>query len=116
MYFGLKQYTGLYYREFRPKENTEQPSNIPDLKVEAPALYITGEKDYVFKFPEMENYIKSGAVKMFVPNLEIEYIPEGSHFISEQFPDKVNELILSFISKNIQDWNLDTMSENVTGL
>lgn len=103
MYFGLKQYTGLYYREFRPKENTEQPSNIPDLKVEAPALYITGEKDYVFKFPEMENYIKSGAVKMFVPNLEIEYIPEGSHFISEQFPDKVNELILSFISKNIQD-------------
>lgn len=93
----------FYYRAIRPTKNIQQPSNTPDPKVEAPALFITGEKDYVFKFPEMENYIKSGAVKMFVPNLEIEYIPEGSHFISEQFPDKVNELILSFISKNIQD-------------
>ncbi|KAK1378804.1 bifunctional epoxide hydrolase 2-like [Heracleum sosnowskyi] len=100
---GFQTALQVPYREFRRKENTEQPSNTPDLKVEAPALFITGEKDYVFKFPEMENYIKSGAVKMFVPSLETEYIPEGSHFISEQFPDKVNELILSFISKNIQD-------------
>lgn len=82
--------------------NIIQQPNTPDPRVDAPALFITGEKDYVFKFPNMENYIRSGAVKMYVPNLEIEYIPDGSHFISEQFPDKVNELILSFISKNFQ--------------
>lgn len=91
----------FFYRDLRSKKNTEQP-NTADPRVDAPALYITGDKDYVFKFPDMENYIRSGAVKQYVPNLEIEYIPEGSHFISEQFPDKVNELILSFISKNIQ--------------
>ncbi|WOH11807.1 hypothetical protein DCAR_0831300 [Daucus carota subsp. sativus] len=78
------------------------PYSTPDPRIDAPALFVVGEKDYVFKLPNMENYIRSGAVKMYVPNLEIEYIPEGSHFVSEQFPDKVNELILSFISKSIQ--------------
>lgn len=98
---GFQTALQVPYRDLRSKKNTEQP-NTADPRVDAPALYITGDKDYVFKFPDMENYIRSGAVKQYVPNLEIEYIPEGSHFISEQFPDKVNELILSFISKNIQ--------------
>ncbi|KAL1805576.1 hypothetical protein ACET3Z_028644 [Daucus carota] len=99
---GFQTALQVPYRTIRPNKDMQQPINIPDPKVEAPALFVTGEKDYVFKFPEMENYIKSGAVKMFVPNLEIEYIPEGSHFISEQFPDKVNEIIFSFITKNYE--------------
>ena len=61
-----------------------------------------GEKDYVFRFPEMEDYIRTGEVKAYVPNLEIKYIPEGSHFVQEQFPDLVNELLLSFISNHGQ--------------
>ncbi|GJT69160.1 bifunctional epoxide hydrolase 2-like protein [Tanacetum coccineum] len=43
------------------------------LKVEAPALFIMGEKDYVFKFPGMDEYLKNGEVKNYVPNLEIIY-------------------------------------------
>lgn len=58
-----------------------------------------GEKDYCFKFPGMEDYIRSGAVKHFVPDLEIIYIPEGSHFVHEQYPEKVNQLIIEFFDK-----------------
>ena len=58
-----------------------------------------GEKDYVFKFPGMEDYIRSGAVKQIVPDLEIIYIPEGSHFVHEQIPEKVNQLIIEFLDK-----------------
>jgi pimeloyl-ACP methyl ester carboxylesterase len=31
--------------------------------------------------------------------LETIYIPEGSHFVHEQFPEKVNKLIIEFLDK-----------------
>jgi len=74
-------------------------TGLSDVKVTIPALLIMGEKDYVFKFPGMEDYIRSGAVKNYVPDLEITYIREGSHFVHEQIPDKVNQLIIEFIDK-----------------
>ena len=82
------------YRSF------EEKFNFPNMKVEAPALLIMGEKDYVLKFPGMEEFVKSGQVKMFVPNLETTYVPEGSHFVQEQFPDQVNQLILTFLNNH----------------
>ena len=69
--------------------------------VEVPALLIMGDKDYVFKFPGMEDYIKSGKVKEFVPDLDIIYLPEGSHFVQEQSPDEVHQLILTFLNTRI---------------
>ncbi|KAE8075909.1 hypothetical protein FH972_014590 [Carpinus fangiana] len=72
---------------------------ITEPKVKAPSLLIMGEKDYVLKFPGMEEYIRGGAVKHFVPDLDIKYLPEGSHFIHEQFPEQVNELIITFLNK-----------------
>ena len=74
-------------------------SNVQDPKIEVPALFIMGEKDYVIKFPETEDYIRSGRIKDFVPDLEIKYIPEGGHFVQEQFPDEVNQPLLSFLSR-----------------
>ncbi|KAL2244813.1 UNVERIFIED_CONTAM: Epoxide hydrolase A [Sesamum indicum] len=71
--------------------------DIPDPKVEVPALLIMGEKDYVLKFPGIEDYIRSGAVREFVPNLEITFMPEGGHFVQEQSPDEVNDLVLKFL-------------------
>lgn len=73
---------------------------LVDPKVTAPALFIMGEKDYFRKFPGIEDYIQSGAVKQFVPNLDITYVAEGSHFVHEQFPEKVNELIITFLDKH----------------
>ncbi|KAK3018875.1 hypothetical protein RJ639_004440 [Escallonia herrerae] len=85
-------------KSFGEPSNVKDPNDVP--KVEAPALLIMGEKDYVFKFPGMEDYIRSGQVKMFVPNLEIIILPDGGHFVQEQFPDQVNQLILTFLNDN----------------
>jgi pimeloyl-ACP methyl ester carboxylesterase len=36
-------------------------------------------------------------MKNYVPDLQITFIPEGCHFAQEQFPDKVNLQIISFV-------------------
>lgn len=74
---------------------------ITDPIVKAPALFIMGGKDYVNKFPGMEDYINSGKVKQFVPKLEIVFLPEGTHFVQEQSPEEVNQLIITFLGKHI---------------
>ncbi|KAL8235586.1 hypothetical protein R6Q59_016667 [Mikania micrantha] len=87
------------YRSFG--ETIGSPQQDPnDLKIKAPALLIMGEEDYVFKFPGMEEYVRSGEVKKYVPNLEIVYLPDGCHFVHEQFPDQVNQLVLNFLNHN----------------
>ncbi|XXG49643.1 hypothetical protein AAC387_Pa02g3767 [Persea americana] len=101
----LSAYADLYEKSgFRfplqvPYRSLREGEVPADPKVQHPALFIMGEKDYVLKFPGMEDYIKSGKVKDFVPDLEIIFVPEGSHFVHEQFPDQVNQLILSFLNR-----------------
>ena len=73
---------------------------ITEPMVKAPTLLIMGEKDYVRKFPGMEDYIRSGAMKHVVPDLDIIFMPEGSHFVQEQLPDQVNEFIITFLGKH----------------
>ena len=75
--------------------------NITNPKVEVPMLLIMGEKDFSFKFPGREEYIRSGKAKADVPNLEITFLPEGSHFAQEQFPEQVNQLLLAFLTKHV---------------
>ncbi|KAK6917519.1 Alpha/beta hydrolase fold-1 [Dillenia turbinata] len=71
----------------------------PVLKV--PYLFIMGAQDYVLKFPGIEDYIRNGALNQLAPNLETIEIPEGSHYVQEQFPDQVNQLLLTFLNKHI---------------
>ncbi|KAI6697360.1 hypothetical protein NL676_017479 [Syzygium grande] len=82
-----------------PYRNIGKEYGMVDPKVTAPALLIMGEKDFFLKFPGMEDYIRSGQVKHFVPNLDIAFTPEGSHFVLEQLPDQVNSLIVDFLNK-----------------
>ncbi|KAL0542837.1 hypothetical protein IC582_017918 [Cucumis melo] len=84
-----------------PYRSFNEDWGIKDPRVEIPALFIMGEKDYVFKFPEVDEYVRSERVKDFVPNLEIVYLPEGSHFVQEQSPEEVNHLLLTFLAKYI---------------
>ncbi|XP_077223784.1 epoxide hydrolase 2-like [Tasmannia lanceolata] len=77
-----------------------EASGITDPKVQVPALLVMGGKDYVLKFPGMEDYVKSGKVKDYVPDLEIVFLPEGTHFVQEQFPEQVNQLIIAFLNKH----------------
>lgn len=74
---------------------------IPDPTLEVPVLLIIGVKDYFLKFPGIGDYMKSEKVKEFVPDLEITYLLEGTHFVHEQSPDEVNQLILSFLGKHV---------------
>ena len=68
-----------------------------DPKFQVPVFVVMGEKDYVYKFPGIESVLKDGIMEKFVPDLKIAYIPEGSHFVQEQFPDKVNDLLVRFL-------------------
>ncbi|KAG8385600.1 hypothetical protein BUALT_Bualt03G0062000 [Buddleja alternifolia] len=81
-----------------PSWSLHEEFNIANLKVEVPALVIMGGKDYSLKFPGIEDHIKSGRAKVYVPNLETAFLLEGSHFMQEQFPDQVNQLVLNFLS------------------
>ncbi|KAL3851290.1 hypothetical protein ACJIZ3_013172 [Penstemon smallii] len=89
---GFRTALQVPYRSFLTKLDIQDP------KVDVPALLIMGEKDYVLKFTGMEEYIRSGTVKSFVPNLEIKFMPQGTHFVQEQSPEEVNGLILNFLT------------------
>ncbi|KAK1428353.1 hypothetical protein QVD17_17186 [Tagetes erecta] len=69
-------------------------------KVKAPTMVIIGEEDYASKVPGVDEYIRSGEVKKYIPNVEIVHVPNGSHFVHEQFPNHVNQLILTFLDHN----------------
>ncbi|KAF5201369.1 Epoxide hydrolase, partial [Thalictrum thalictroides] len=103
----LSVYANLYEKSgFRtplqmPYRQLGGDLNIVDEIVKVPTLLIMGEKDYVAMFPGMKEYITSGKVNEYVPDLDIIWLPDGSHFVQEQFPDKVNQLITSFLSKHI---------------
>lgn len=61
---------------------------------------IIGEQDYSLKIAGLGEYIRERRAKEFIPNMEIDYIPEGGHFVQEQYPERVNEAIIHFISKH----------------
>ncbi|KAM7264011.1 hypothetical protein ACFE04_001694 [Oxalis oulophora] len=74
---------------------------ITDFTVKVPVLLIMGEKDYTLRFPGMKDYIGSEKMKQLVPDLDIIHLPEGTHFLQEQFPDRVNQLILDFLKRHV---------------
>ncbi|GJR81892.1 bifunctional epoxide hydrolase 2-like protein [Tanacetum coccineum] len=98
-YGALYEKSGFLNALKVPYRSLEEEYGTVDPVIKNPMLLIIGEKDYFFKFPGVDDYVKSGMVKHFASDLEIEYVPEGSHFVQEQFPDKINQLILRFLSK-----------------
>nr|AFK49627.1 unknown [Lotus japonicus] len=102
----LAMYGALYAKSgFRtalqvPYRSLGEDFNLSDPVVKVPALVITGGKDYSLKFPGIGDLIKGEKAKEFVPNLETAFIPEGTHFVQEQFPEQVNQLILAFLAKH----------------
>ncbi|KAK8564050.1 hypothetical protein V6N12_036181 [Hibiscus sabdariffa] len=99
-YATLYQNSGFTTALQVPYRCSRMDYGVTDPKVTAPSLLIMGEKDYFMKFPGMEEYMRKGIVKQFMPNLDISFMPEGNHFVQEQFPEQVNELIISFLNKN----------------
>ncbi|XP_071904934.1 epoxide hydrolase 3-like [Coffea arabica] len=91
---GFQTALQVPYRTWLEGDGVENP------RISVPALLIMGEKDYALKFASLGEYISSGKVKEYVPELEITFLPEGTHFVQEQFPDKVNQLLLTFLNKH----------------
>ncbi|XP_047324249.1 bifunctional epoxide hydrolase 2-like [Impatiens glandulifera] len=97
--YGKSGFQTALQATYRWMQIKQSGKGMGDVKIESPSLLIMGEKDYVLKFLGMEDYIKNGEAKMIVPNLEVIFVPEGTHFIQEQFPHQVNQLILTFLEK-----------------
>ncbi|CAL1397931.1 unnamed protein product [Linum trigynum] len=101
IYGSLYQKSGFLTALQVPYRSFDEEYDMPALEVKVPAMLIAGEKDYVLYFPGMEDYIRSGKVKDFVPDLETIFLPEGTHFVQEQSPEQVNKLILKFLKAKI---------------
>ncbi|KAF5811915.1 putative soluble epoxide hydrolase [Helianthus annuus] len=99
-YAALYEKSGFHNSLKVPYRVIEEEYGIEDPVIKNPMLLIIGEKDYFLKFPGIEDFIKSGMVKQFASDLEVEYLPEGGHFVQEQFPEKVNPLIIAFLRKH----------------
>ncbi|XP_048327417.1 uncharacterized protein LOC107417376 isoform X2 [Ziziphus jujuba] len=99
-YASLYEKSGFRFALQVPYRTVNVDIGITDPKVTVPALFVMGEKDYVLNFPGMEEYVRSGAVKQFVPNLDIIFITEGNHFVHEQLPEKINQLLITFLDKH----------------
>ncbi|KAL2979311.1 hypothetical protein AAZX31_13G166000 [Glycine max] len=100
-YAALYENSGLQTALQIPYRSFGEVFNLPDPVVRVPALLIMGGKDYILKFPGIEDLTKVEKAKELVPNLEVTFIPEGTHFVQEQFPQQVNQLILDFLAKHI---------------
>ena len=61
--------------------------------IKVPTLVIWGEKDTALLTGNLDGLDK------FVPNLKIERIPEGTHWVIHEQPERVNRLIREFLSK-----------------
>ncbi|XP_021829951.1 bifunctional epoxide hydrolase 2-like [Prunus avium] len=101
VYSSLYEKSGFRFPLQVPYRTSALDYGSTDPKISSPSLLIMGEKDYFLKFPGMEDYIRNGtAMKHFVPDLDIIFVAEGNHFVHEQLPDQVNQLILSFLDKH----------------
>ncbi|KAJ6402056.1 hypothetical protein OIU84_014183 [Salix udensis] len=85
-----------------PYKGLHREFTIRNPVVKAPVLLIIGGQDYFLKFPGIEEYLASGKVREYMSDLQIKTLPEGSHFVQEQFPDQVNQLIIDFLDKQVR--------------
>lgn len=86
-----------YYRAspLYPAAPGEDPGHLPELRpqdfmIRVPTLVIWGEKDSAL-LPGLLD-----GLEQCVPDLRIERIPQGSHWVIHEFPERVAELIRSF--------------------
>uniref|UniRef100_A0A0E0IUQ7 AB hydrolase-1 domain-containing protein n=1 Tax=Oryza nivara TaxID=4536 RepID=A0A0E0IUQ7_ORYNI len=103
VYSSLYEKSGFRYPLQMPYRSLHKRKPIGDAKFQVPVFVVMGEKDYVYKFPGVESAMKDGTMERHAPDMKITYIPEGSHFVQEQFPDYVNELLLAFLKDHPVD-------------
>ena len=99
----LRVYADLY-----GKSTFEYPMQVPyrcleivdtriasrqNFVINAPVLLILGGKDYAIKIANVINQDNS----QLLPHMKVVHIEHGNHFVQEQFPQEVNEIIIEFL-------------------
>lgn len=75
------------------RESLTASVGVESLRVTVPTLVIWGEKDTALLPGNLVG------LEQFVPNLTVERIPEGSHWVVHEQPDRINRLIREFLRK-----------------
>ncbi|KAL6897954.1 hypothetical protein ACP4OV_006913 [Aristida adscensionis] len=102
----LTYYTSLYEKSgfittlHVPYRNKAAKLEYASPRFQVPMLVMIGEKDYVLKYPAMKEYMSSERLKEIAPHHEVTYIPEGCHYVQEQFPNLVNKLMIDLLCKH----------------
>ncbi|RLN00344.1 bifunctional epoxide hydrolase 2-like [Panicum miliaceum] len=101
----LDVYASLYHKSgfrypLKMYRSLHKMPCLPDAKFQVPLLTVTGGKDYSSKLAGLEDDAESCTVDRFVPGVKMDFIPEGSHFVQEQLPEQVNELLLGFFEEH----------------
>jgi pimeloyl-ACP methyl ester carboxylesterase len=81
---GVNYYRAAFHRTRRGNRPRRQ-------RVEMPTLVIWGEKD---RFLGKELAVPD---PQHVPNARVEFIPQASHWVQHDAPERVNELLLAFL-------------------
>ena len=89
---------GVNYYRASPLYPATPPEQVPELRardftVRVPTLVIWGEADSAL-LPQLLDGLDE-----CVPDLRIERIAEGSHWVIHEFPDRISSLIRNFVGK-----------------
>ncbi|GAB4552597.1 MAG: epoxide hydrolase EphM [Anaerolineae bacterium] len=77
-----------YYRELLRKGSALRRR---DMTIRVPTRMIWGDPDFALTKEAAERS------KKYAPHLEIDYIPNSGHFVQQDRPDEVNQLILAYL-------------------
>jgi pimeloyl-ACP methyl ester carboxylesterase len=87
-----------YYRNFH--RNWETTPQLTGAKVNAPVLFIAGEKDVVIRGASADALTNS--MKNASPGLRgVKLFPDAGHWIQQERPQEVNEAIIDFLKSNV---------------
>lgn len=82
-----------YYRAAFRKTSKKDPSQTESIKkIKAPTLLIWGEDD-----PAMGKELTDGMEPLFEGPFSIRFIPNCGHWVNEQQPELVNQLLVEFL-------------------
>ena len=85
-----------YYRNFQ--RNWEITEGLSNTKIVVPTLFITGDKDSVIAGASEEQL--AGSMGRVVDDLrDVVLIPEMGHWIQQEAPDEVNQIMLDFLTE-----------------
>jgi pimeloyl-ACP methyl ester carboxylesterase len=80
-----------YYRNL--DRNWERTAHVAERKITAPALFLTGERDPVRRF------MPAAVMNGWVTDLRVDaVIDDAGHWVQQQAPDRVNDLLLGWLS------------------